>query len=191
MELDELLAEAKALMPKRDKHVYSEEEKQARKEAVYRWRARNPGKSTAQMRELRARNPAMKEYTKQYDKNRYWSDPEKARARAKTWKDANPEKNTAKRQAWWDANPGARNAARMRYHAAKLQAVPAWANMDDIQIIYNFAKQLSLFTSEQYEVDHIVPLQSDIVCGLHVECNLRVIPASINRKKQNFLLGEI
>ena len=38
---------------------------------------------------------------------------------------------------------------------------------------------------DRWEVDHIVPLQSPIVCGLHVEHNLQVIPASKNRSKHN------
>lgn len=181
MELEELLTE----------EDIAEAKKQRQREATARWRAKNPGKNAAYMRERRALDEMLYVKERQYDANRYWNDPEKARARAAAWKQANPDTAAAGRKAWWDANPGARNAARMRYHASKLRAIPAWANMDDIQIIYNFTKQLSLFTSEQYEVDHIVPLQSEIVCGLHVECNLRVIPATLNRKKQNFLLGEI
>lgn len=35
-------------------------------------------------------------------------------------------------------------------------------------------------------VDHIVPLQSNWVCGLHCEANLRVIPGAENESKRNF-----
>jgi hypothetical protein len=38
-----------------------------------------------------------------------------------------------------------------------------------------------------FQVDHIVPLQSKVVCGLHWEGNLQIIPAKENRKKFNFL----
>lgn len=36
------------------------------------------------------------------------------------------------------------------------------------------------------EVDHIVPLTSDLGCGLHWEGNLQVIPAAANLAKKNF-----
>ncbi len=38
----------------------------------------------------------------------------------------------------------------------------------------------------QFVVDHVIPLQGRMVCGLHVEGNLRVVPASVNARKHNF-----
>jgi hypothetical protein len=34
-------------------------------------------------------------------------------------------------------------------------------------------------------VDHIIPLKSDFVCGLHCHTNLRVITAEENKAKNN------
>jgi len=40
------------------------------------------------------------------------------------------------------------------------------------------------------EVDHIIPLNSKDVCGLHVIWNLQYLPIGANRKKGNKLLQE-
>lgn len=64
------------------------------------------------------------------------------------------------------------------YRARKLNATPAWADHTKIKGIYAACP-------EGYHVDHIVPLQGDTVCGLHVEYNLQIIPAVDNLKKSN------
>lgn len=69
--------------------------------------------------------------------------------------------------------------------ARKLQATPKWANCKEIENIYKKCKQISDSTKIKHHVDHIVPLSGDLVCGLHVESNLQIIPAAINMKKSN------
>jgi 5-methylcytosine-specific restriction endonuclease McrA len=54
--------------------------------------------------------------------------------------------------------------------------------------LYVQARKLSQITGERYVVDHIIPLRSDFVCGLHVPWNLRVITQEENLKKSNKLL---
>ena len=39
-----------------------------------------------------------------------------------------------------------------------------------------------------HEVDHIVPLTSKVVCGLHWEGNMRVVTRRVNRSKVNKLI---
>lgn len=69
--------------------------------------------------------------------------------------------------------------------AAKIQRTPAWADQDAIRAVYAQAKAMTDATGIVHHVDHEIPLQGRRVSGLHVENNLRVIPASENIKKHN------
>lgn len=72
-----------------------------------------------------------------------------------------------------------------RYRVKKFSATPAWADLEAIKRVYQLADKISKETGIKHEVDHIVPLQGKTVCGLHVECNLQVIPYYQNRSKAN------
>jgi hypothetical protein len=77
--------------------------------------------------------------------------------------------------------------------AAKLQALPKWLTpeqLEQIKELYTCAQMFKLYTGEEYHVDHIVPLQGENVCGLHVPWNLQVIPAKENLSKSNKLQEE-
>jgi hypothetical protein len=77
----------------------------------------------------------------------------------------------------------AKNAKR---RASRLNATPAWADLEKIKSLYAMAKWLELTVPNQkYHVDHIIPLKNPLVCGLHVETNLSVIRAEANLSKGN------
>jgi hypothetical protein len=69
-------------------------------------------------------------------------------------------------------------------------ASPPWLTKEHklaMRKLYLQAMELTKITGERYVVDHIVPLISDVVCGLHVPWNLRVITQDENLRKSNKL----
>lgn len=62
--------------------------------------------------------------------------------------------------------------------AIKKQAIPVWANLEKIKEVYKNCPK-------GYQVDHIIPLQSDLVCGLHVDYNLQYLTPEENQRKWN------
>jgi 5-methylcytosine-specific restriction endonuclease McrA len=71
------------------------------------------------------------------------------------------------------------------------KASPRWMTKEQklaIRQLYLQAMELTRLTGERYVVDHIIPLISDEVCGLHVPWNLRVITQEENLRKSNKLL---
>ncbi len=102
---------------------------------------------------------------------------EKTKEYKKRWKENN--------QVWVRAD----TKARRRKHR---DATPPWLTAkqkSEIRQLYQIAITMSKTTGEQYVVDHIVPLRSPDVCGLHVPWNLRVITQKENLKKSNKLLA--
>ena len=84
----------------------------------------------------------------------------------------------------------AKNAAKRR--AVKLNATPAWLTEDDDFIfneIYEMRDIRSKDTGVTHHVDHIIPLQGEEACGLHVWWNLQLLPASENISKSNKVGG--
>jgi hypothetical protein len=62
--------------------------------------------------------------------------------------------------------------------AAKIKAIPSWASLEEIAKLYSQRKV-------DEHVDHIYPLQSSWVCGLHVKENLQILSADENLSKSN------
>lgn len=84
----------------------------------------------------------------------------------------------------WMLNPtyATRNQKRSwEYWSHIWQCTPQWINQKHVKamkIIYNTAP-------DDHHVDHIVPLKSTIVCGLHVPWNLQHLPIAENYHKSN------
>ena len=107
----------------------------------------------------------------------------KKMAEARISKD--PELHKAKKTAYYQANKGAAIARARKYQMLRKRAMPAWANDFFIKEAYVLAKLREVATGLKWHVDHIVPLTSNKVCGLHCEQNLQVITMAENMAKGN------
>lgn len=92
------------------------------------------------------------------------------------------------RSLWSDELQQARGHKRRKI-MMKL-ATPKWASMEAMVEIYRLRNATTEQTGISHHVDHIVPIQHHLVCGLNCEANLRVIPADENLRKRNkFTVG--
>ncbi len=118
-------------------------------------------------------------------RERYWADPEAARAYFNRRRQERIEKFLAYEALQRDRHREAKAACAARGRAARIGATPSWADRDKIAAFYRLARKMTVETGVPHEVDHIIPLQGKNVCGLHVETNLQVITKSENSRKQN------
>lgn len=102
-----------------------------------------------------------------------------------SYAEANKEKCRSAERKWAKQNPGKRNANTARRQSKKLQATPLWGNEFFIEEAYSLSSLRTKILGFKWNVDHSVPLRSKIVCGLHVDQNLQVIPAVLNHSKGN------
>lgn len=128
-----------------------------------------------------ANREAHRAYSRQWQKDH----KDRVNERSRVWRERNKERRAEIANGW-----GRRNR---EYRRAKLAerrrkfVTPAWADLSRIAEFYRRAVELERETGVKYHVDHIVPINSDLVCGLHVESNLQVITARENILKRNLV----
>lgn len=140
---------------------------------------------------------ANKDQCNENSRNWYASNRDVAITRAVTWNAENPErrkatvrknkqlrKDTVK--AEYERNKAAYFSRAAARRVSVKQATPSWADKNQIAEVYVAAQKLnSFFTKPVVHVDHIVPLNNLLVCGLHTQSNLEIIPAKRNLSKGN------
>jgi hypothetical protein len=101
---------------------------------------------------------------------------------------ASKETNRKSTARWIKANSGVVNAWNKKRYASKKQRTPAWLTSVDFERMeneYRLAALQTKITKTIWHVDHIIPLQGENVCGLHVPTNLKAIPGMDNLRKSN------
>lgn len=113
-------------------------------------------------------------HRKYKDENR-----EFVRAVALDWKRRNKDRCREMARNWKKLNPGKISAINRMRKLRRVNATPSWANQEAIKAIYIEAAKLGM------HVDHIIPLNGELVCGLHVENNLQLLTPLENAAKGN------
>jgi hypothetical protein len=181
----------------RDK-LTDEERIQRRRESRAKWLAKNPnyfsGYAKANRESINASsakyiaaNPgyhaayreANKERLTAYRAAQYEANRERVLDACKQYRLANLEQKRAKDKAYQQANLHKFNAMGAKRRACRRSAIPAWADLDAIAVVYKKARDLGM------HVDHVVPLQGKTVCGLHVWENLQLLAGAENISKGN------
>lgn len=117
----------------------------------------------------------------------------------KKWTEENKERAAIVKKKWLLENPDRRREISERYRKAhkeyycfkaieyyhkKNRSKPVWADDELMELIY-------LECPEGCEVDHVIPTNSPIVCGLHTHENLQYLPMPLNRRKSNHFNEEV
>lgn len=135
----------------------------------------NQGRNIAAARRYREENKAKTlAWASEYRKK----NADRTRATVRQWRSRNGKAWSRTRR-----HIDAEKAANRR--AAHRKATPPWADRSAMRDLYEEARRLTSETGVPHHVDHVVPLVSKKVSGLHAHTNLAVLPAKDNLVKSN------
>lgn len=150
------------------------------------WKRENHDRVVAGKRDWEARNPERHAHGNRARSNRWRTkNVELSRLRVLRSKRKKLIYYREQSREWAQANAAKCRARYKAYMARKLRAMPIWADLEKIEALYELAQQMTKSTGQPWHVDHVVPLTSKLVCGLHTHDNLQVIPGSLNLSKSN------
>lgn len=162
--------------------AYYQQNRESFRERSLRWIKDNPERSREWYEQYYIDHKAR---YRQRERIAYAKNPEKHKEKKAAQRAKDLERTKGYVYAWRSKNPDALAHNNALRRTRKMQAQPAWANLDAIKAFYREAARLRKDTGQAWHVDHEIPLKHPLVSGLHVHQNLRVIPAIENHSKHN------
>lgn len=149
--------------PCRDKFSYMMQDKEQQKDRHKKWRDKNKEKIST--------------YKKNYVKN----NKDKIKTKDKEYRSRTEVKKARRlyERKYYQENRNKLIAYSCAYDSRVRASRPSWQSQKEINNYYKKAKENGL------EVDHIVPIKSDLVCGLHCIDNFQLLTRSENASKGN------
>jgi len=179
---------------------YRAKKPEAYVQARKKWAAKNKDRLRIYARERARRDEARKKRKAKHQENR-----EELRAKNRLYRALNHEAISQRRRERRQKDPERFREATRRWAARNVhkitaksnlrkslirKRVPPWITSDDrreMDKVYEQARRMTEALGEPFHVDHIVPLQGEVVSGLHVPWNLQVIEGVENVCKSNSL----
>lgn len=109
-------------------------------------------------------------------------------------RETNPTRHSLNYRRWARENSAYLATKQNMRRLSNMRATPSWLSPIDMarmEEFYEISAAKSMQTGIPYEVDHIVPLKGETVCGLHVPWNFQLLTAPENASKKNKLLEVI
>lgn len=188
-------------MTKEEKRIYDIEyrkkNKDALKQADIEYRAANAEAIRKRESQRYKNNKAdiLARTTQYYYNNRdsrlaYWKrhhavNKEVRNIRSSTWRKNNQPSAKLSSARWRRAHPHTVAVLAASRKFKLMQATPVWSETVLIDKVYMKRDEYRELYGVNFEVDHIIPINSDTVCGLHVLANLQLLDKSLNGSKHN------
>lgn len=131
-------------------------------------------------------------YIRKCCKRAYDNNPEKYKEKSRLKRAANPERareivNRSYKKIY-DNNRPRERARHNMYYSKRREAKPKWLTSIQkamLQEFYDIASARQMQTGIKYHVDHILPINGENSCGLHVPWNLQILTEAENCAKKN------
>ena len=161
----------------RNKYQTDEQYRQKQIKAALAYERQNQEKCNERKRRRYNNNEEFREKRKkqvnEQKRNRWRTDTE--------WREFRKEQT----KEWVRRNQGRRNYYDKIKKAKRKRCIAGWADKQAIKNIYQKAFLITSTSGIKHQVDHIYPLVSNFMCGLHVETNLQILTAQENASKGN------